>query len=85
MNNRNTRIWTNEDAKRLLRYGLLTHFMEVVALIAIIASGCYARSAHAKVSEAYRYGYEAGCNDTIERLLPSDEIPVEPWGEDDEQ
>lgn len=75
---------TDDDAQCLLRYGLIVDALAIVAVAAVVASGCYARAAHGRVDAAYRSGYEAGCNDTIERLLPSDAIPCEPWGPDDE-
>ena len=60
MANRSGTVWTDDDARRLLRYGLIVDALAIVAVAAIVASGCYARAAHGRVEAAYRSGYDAG-------------------------
>lgn len=35
-----------------------------------------------KFNKAVERAYEAGVNDTIERLIPGNSIPCEPWGDE---
>ena len=48
----------------------------LVCLIAILFS------VYLAFTIGYKAGYNTGCDYTIERLLPGDQIPCEPWGEE---